>query len=283
MKKESEKRVSIALAAGLGLSIALYVALVTPFFAVTGFLCLAGIILLDFWRPSSKNNSVKLQLKETAVSLAIAVAAWYSLVFLLNTGSPLNVVTSCSMVPVLERGDFIILQGADYEAREVELDYDLSKAEYIEKTFRVGGEYYKFTEAYVGGEKVLSYGLGACTVATRGGKTETKPCTHSVEAGGRRFADLKDGDVIVYLAEPEKYGLIIHRILLKIKAEDGVYYVTKGDNNRFADQQAGITLVPEERVQGRVFARVPLIGYVKLFLFMQFEEPVGCDKTIEKA
>lgn len=282
MKKETEKSISIALTAGLGLSVALYVAFVSEFFALTGFLCLAGLIILDFWRPSSKENSVKLQVKETIISLAIAITAWYALCFVLSTGSPLNVVTSCSMVPVLERGDFIVLQGGKYAAQETGVNYSLGNAEYSEKTYRVGDEYYRFTDAYVDGEKVFTFGFGKCLETKRGGTPTEKPCASFIEVNGEKFYDLQDGDVVVYLAEPAEYGLIIHRTLLKINAADGVYYVTKGDNNRFADQQAGIRLVPEERIQGKILARVPLIGYAKLFLFLQFAEPAGCDTSITR-
>ena len=40
------------------------------------------------------------------------------------------------------------------------------------------------------------------------------------------------GDVISYHTP---YGTIIHRVIEKGMDEDGVYYLVKGDNNRFAD------------------------------------------------
>ncbi|MFH0973912.1 MAG: hypothetical protein V1817_03965, partial [Candidatus Micrarchaeota archaeon] len=106
-------------------------------------------------------------------------------------------------------------------------------------------------------------------------------CVSGVEVNGVYFPARNDNDVVVYEAQPAEYGLIIHRVLAKISASDGVFYLTKGDNNAAADQQSGISLVPESTVKGRVIGRIPFIGYFKLLLFLQFDFPPGCDRNIK--
>ena len=44
--------------------------------------------------------------------------------------------------------------------------------------------------------------------------------------------DIKVGDIVVFRT---KRGYVIHRIVDKSRDEKGVYYITKGDNNRFRD------------------------------------------------
>ena len=102
-----------------------------------------------------------------------------------------------------------------------------------------------------------------------------------VEVNGVYFPARNENDVVVYEAQPAEYGLIIHRVLAKINASDGVFYLTKGDNNAAADQQSGISLVPESAVKGRVIGRIPFIGYFKLLLFLQFDFPPGCDRNLK--
>jgi signal peptidase I len=41
----------------------------------------------------------------------VVIAVWFSLQFFLATKYPLDVVPSCSMLPSLQRGDMLLLQG----------------------------------------------------------------------------------------------------------------------------------------------------------------------------
>lgn len=210
---------------------------------------------------SSASGEWKKLALEICVTLVVAVAAWFALCFALQTSSPLNVVTSCSMLPNLERGDFIILQGGDVKAPQVVLSTPLSQAS-------------------------AKYFLSQCAAVTlgvgnNGSNGDVGDCVSGVEVNGVFFPSRNDNDIVVY--DAGAHGLIIHRVLAKIVATDGTYYLTKGDNNRVVDQQpgTGIYPVPQDAVKGRVIGRIPFLGYFKLLLFFQFDFPPGCDSTLK--
>ncbi|MFH1780190.1 MAG: hypothetical protein ABH803_03555 [Candidatus Micrarchaeota archaeon] len=234
--------------AGILLFLALYVLINQAFFGFLVFLGLLALILIDF---TPKKGDWQTSVKETAIALGFALGAWFLLSFLLNTSSPLNVVTSCSMLPNLYRGDMIILQGGDYTLPEINVNQPISEVKIMLNK----------TKCLIGSKESL--------------------CTTSLLIDGKTFdAKPSSNDVLVFEPTPKKYGLIIHRGMLKINALDGSFYLTKGDNNPVIDQESTFELVKEKEVVGRVLFKIPLLGYVKLLLFMQFDIPPGCDRTI---
>ena len=112
------------------------------------------------------------------------------------------------------------------------------------------------------------------------------PVTKIIFNDGQEVIPTTEGSVVVYPSYP--YGLpIIHRAIVKIKANDGTFLLTKGDNkitNFTFDQDCGeidmlrlrpktigkgcITFfaIPIEDVQGVAFFRIPVVGCVKLWL-----------------
>lgn len=50
-------------------------------------------------------------IKEVALYFGVAIAIWLILIFVLQTNSPINAVASCSMLPVLQKGDMVVLHG----------------------------------------------------------------------------------------------------------------------------------------------------------------------------
>lgn len=253
------------------------------FLGVIGFFLIIAYLGIDFVKPSEGDADWRKALKELAIAIGFAAGAWIIACVLLNTSAPLNVVTSCSMLPALERGDLIVLQGADYAVDEVTAGEDYSRVEYEDKPFVITGGAQPMAvmlqEAVLDGEPLFDYPLRACSIETRSGEEYSAPCAPEVVFQGESHSS-KGNDVLVFEPEPRVYGLIIHRALLKINAADGAYYLTKGDNNQFADQRAGMQLVRGGDVKGRVLYRVPLLGYLKLFFFWQFDEPVGCDRVL---
>jgi len=281
----SSHRYSLALGALLALDIVVYSRYPHAFLGVLGFFLIIAYLGLDFVKPTGRGKpvSTKNALKELALALGAAGAAWLIACVLLNTSAPLNVVTSCSMLPNLERGDLIILQGGSYSVRETGIDADLSQAAYEKHSYGVtdGASSFVVTlqNVTVDGVDPFVYPLEACTVNYRDGTEARVPCSPSVTLAGESYSSAGN-DIIIFDPVPRSYGAIIHRALLRINARDGVYYLTKGDNNQFADQRTVMQLVPEGDVKGRVLFRVPLLGYLKLFFFWQFEEPQGCDYVL---
>ena len=242
------KPASVALAA----LIVLYVFFKNPVVAALAFVCLAVLVFEEVVPRNWTVKEIRLNCVELAWALAAALFAWIFLTLALGTPSPIDVVTSCSMRPVLERGDLVFLAGG--ETRTPSVDY--------------------------GGQK-LSVVKKPCTIEEKGGERQDL-CTEAVIVGNRTIGFDRGNDIIVYEPEPRITDLIIHRSFAKLVGGDGkARYITRGDNNKYADQEAGLAMVPQERVHGRVVLRVPFAGYLKLFLFMQFEEPGGCDYIIK--
>lgn len=50
-------------------------------------------------------------IKDIAMAIGAAVGFWIILVIVLQTTSPINAVASCSMLPVLQKGDMVVLHG----------------------------------------------------------------------------------------------------------------------------------------------------------------------------
>lgn len=80
---------------------------------------------------------------------------------------------------------------------------------------------------------------------------------------------LKKGDIITFISTDTRYaGLTVtHRIIDIEKSEDGkLLFRTKGDNNNTPDD----ALVTENNIDGRVFLKIPKIGYLQYFLSQSY-------------
>lgn len=249
---------SVILIAVLVVSLAGYIFLKNVVFGVLAFIAIIALVLSDVIPANAGKEGIKSTLVEAGVALLAAVIAWFALGFVLSTSSPLDVVTSCSMLPALERGDLVVLQGGGVNAKEISFSGDLPAIRVVKKRCRLVGasvarEALCSSEVIVGNETI------------------------SLEEAAR------NNDVIVFEPKQSSYGLVIHRAVLKLRnaATGEVLYLTKGDNNLALDQEAGIGFVSKKDVKGKVVFRVPYAGYVKLILFMQFQEPEGCGWRVE--
>lgn len=237
----------------LVLSIAFYSISKNVFLAVVALASFLALVLKDLAPSDWSAGGIKTTIKEVVIAVVVAVGVWIALIVILQTSSPIDVVTSCSMVPVLERGDMIFLQGGEINV----------------PTIKYSGAFPQF--------RVRS---SQCTVDKAGLKT-TSFCASSLELNGSVYAFNETNDVIVFAAQPAAYGLIVHRAWLRLENEKGEFlYLTKGDNNPVFDAQAGISVAPGDSVHGKVIFRIPFVGYLKLFMFGQFAEPTGCDTRV---
>ncbi len=239
----------------------LYLATLEPLLAVLTIASFLSYFALDLFKTTRSKD--KSSVKEIIYAVVAAAVLWFILSTVLQTPSPLDVVTSCSMRPVLDRGDFIVLQGQRiYNAPIVE---------------------------YRGEIPQISVLKSNCTVVRRGLEPVINECTYIVFIRNGT-SDLKipvnrnnvsNNDVIVY--DSRTSGLIIHRAVALLKNADTgeMVYLTKGDNNRILDQEAGIDLVAPGKIHGATLFRIPIIGYYRLFLAGQFNEPEGCDTSVD--
>ncbi len=229
----------------LALSVAGYAASGSVLFAFAGFAVLVVLFFSDFNFRDAKQSALEL-----VYALAFAVGAWLLLGFVLQTDSPINVVTSCSMLPNLQRGDLVFIRGG------------------VENVPAVNAS---FSE--LAGAKVRN---GLCLSGYN-----PVPCTEAVIIANRTIPANPGNDILVFNPRPSGPGLIIHRAFVEVRTEEGAYYVTKGDNNAGIDQQNGrFEFVSVKDVKGRVILRIPYLGYLKLLLFLQFEVPPGCDTVL---
>ena len=224
------------------------------------------LALDKYWPVKGKEKTLAQEIGYNVIyvvsAFAFAFIIYQAFAFALSTSSPIVIVVSESMEPVFYRGDVMFVQGIPAENLAGTLA--VTSQNLFEMPFS------EFASAsYSGGE------------------------LQSIEIDGKSYAQDPDSDIIVYnsrlLGEQ-----IIHRIFLKIKANDGYYFLTKGDNkktNKTFDQDCGkvtvkyspgtdivegyvlekpcIDLFPEtsKEIQGRTIFRIPAVGCVKVWFF----------------
>ncbi|MFH1199726.1 MAG: hypothetical protein V1708_01530 [Candidatus Micrarchaeota archaeon] len=204
-----------------------------------------------------KSESLPGAVAELDSAFFAALFAWLAMGFILNTSTPLDVVTSCSMVPNLDRGDLIILQGGAVNAPTVEYDKaTIAASDFLREI---------------------------CTVAdTQTGAEFNTLCTSGLRLNGTEYKFGHSTDIVVYEPPaPSSIGLIVHRAVLKLRIDGKAYYITKGDNNPVTDIEGIIAMPPTDKdIRGKMIARIPYIGYLKLFLALQFDEPPACRRVL---
>ncbi|MBI5636052.1 hypothetical protein HY993_03775 [Candidatus Micrarchaeota archaeon] len=233
-------------------ALTLYVLTQNALFGLVVFITLLYLLLADIIPKSFDQKTIQGTCIELSYALSKALLVWFAVILLLQTNYPLDVVTSCSMVPSLERGDMIVLQGGSIKAPTVEFN---SSVEELLKSASV----YK----------------NSCRVSYEG-KTGVDSCTGILSIGGKNFTPNTSNDVIVYEPNPRIEDLIIHRVVAVAKNATNSYYFTKGDNNPSLDQESVIAPTPADKVRGKVLFRIPYAGYLKLFLYLQFNAPKAC-------
>lgn len=230
-------------------------------------------ILLDKIKPRAQRNKYL----DWLIYLAFAAIFAYILLFIfgliLGTSAPGVIVLSGSMEPAFYRGDIIILQGAD--AQNIK-----GQDVYFPNVNTLKGKMLKeIAEVDYEKQKIIF-------------------------ANGAEVSINKFGDVIVYNSKyyPEP---IIHRVIAKVHAADGTYFITKGDNpktNWFVDQACGnvvfgyvpgtdiiaITSIEsacitpslpgENEIEGKMVWKIPLLGWVKLIPFDEIPKLLGFKK-----
>ena len=81
--------------------------------------------------------------------------------------------------------------------------------------------------------------------------------------------NIKMNDIITFISKDiETAGTpITHRVIGIVETENGIKYRTKGDHNNTAD----FALIAPDEVIGKVYLRIPMIGYLQTFM----TKPIG--------
>ncbi|MBI2445388.1 hypothetical protein HYV43_03305 [Candidatus Micrarchaeota archaeon] len=292
--------------AALLLFVALFGLTQNAFFALAAIISLAYLLYAEFKHTQDW--------KELLTSFAIALGAWIALSLLLNTTSPINIITSCSMLPDFERGDLIFLQGADSVTPTLSTPLRLQSAQYLPAEVTVQGQTVaRIYQPTADGQAAFQPRFSTCArqPLDKSKTAQDQVCLKSIGVQGTDVSILASPDVVVFDSNTSA-GLIIHRAFSVLNASDGPFLLTKGDNNNFLDQQSGFQLIPYRTagrvllnlpllgaltlrdgslqwitendipVKGKVLLRIPYIGYIKLLLFLQIQAPAGCDSVLEK-
>lgn len=245
-------------------------------FAVLSGLSLISIFGLDIL-VGAKTHGIKQELIELAIAVVIALVIWFGIVFLLGTSSPISAIVSCSLLPNYQRGDMVVLQGVQASA---------INAPTVELTQDEFASISNTTQPSCGAIGPIAYDcVQSCPRDTFPGGQPTTPspeCIRAITVHNVTYYENLSDDVIVYspyINGTPVEGDIIHRVFLKLKVGNDYYLLTKGDNNDFIDATV-YDIISQKNVKGRVAFRVPILGYLKLFISGYFAEPEGCDTVL---
>lgn len=265
-------------------------------------------------KQGATKHGWKHEVLDTVIALIVAVAVWFGASFILNTSTPISAVVSCSMLPNLERGDFVIVQGTELQAYEIsmtqeELDSLDGRAAIFsggEQVLSDPGSMFSYCslerlsgrnpqvcqdfvdspESFTEKKGAFTYNYGKCPITFSNGTESYQPCVTSVEFKGKEYITNLSNDIIVYMPRGDDaydVGDIVHRLMFKIDVGGETYYLTRGDNNPTLDIQAYVYganrpnhPVAQDNVRGKVIARIPFLGYFKLFVSGYFHEDAQC-------
>lgn len=294
------KKTQYLLLFGLVLSVVLFGLTQHPLLALVALAFLAGVLYVEFQYTQNW--------QELVASAGIALGAWLLLSFLLNTASPINIITSCSMLPEYERGDLIFLYGGQPNAPKISVPFALNDVRYVPVEVQLSGQTVaRVLQPSVNGQPLFDPVVSTCQRESAEGN-RTAVCLKGITMQGKTVSVLESGTIPVFDSNTSA-GLIVHRLFAVLEGTDGPHYLTKGDNNPFLDQQSGFALIPAKTadrvllnipilgvlswkdglvwqsesqvpVKGNVLFKIPYLGYVKLLLFLQIETPAGCDSFL---
>ncbi|MBN2478290.1 hypothetical protein JXB01_03305 [Candidatus Micrarchaeota archaeon] len=315
IKEEAEKQFRIHWKTGLFfLSFILFLATKNIIFAVATLILMLWLVFAEV-EEGVRKRGIGHEIVDTAVSVIVVIVFWYGLIFILNTPTPVSAVVSCSMLPNMDRGDLVIVQGVGPSGYEIEVSSEELNSIMSPKTtvsrgsdsFTVYGSVYSFCaytknsicsdfilhpEEFKEMRGPLTFHYSKCTLNMKeDGKKYYEPCITEIEHNGISYPVNLSHDVIVYTPEGGTYfsltGDIVHRVFLKIKSGDEIYYLTKGDNNQVMDIQIydyyynlGNLPVSDENYKGKVLLKLPYVGYLKLFISGMFNAPAQCGTVL---
>jgi len=295
----------------IGLTLILFLFTKNVIFLVLVAVEIFGMVGLEM-KEGVKKHGMKHEALDTVIALGVALGIWFGASFILNTSTPVSAVASCSMLPNLERGDFVIVHGAEIVAEEIEITREeLEQLSGDSTVVYNGGEavikgsmftycYYFENEAicqeFIDNPEKFSEKRGSFTFhysscdLDLGEKKALQPCITKVDYKGKEYRSNFSHDTIVYVPAKDEYYYprdIVHRVFVKLNVDGSEYYLTRGDNNPILDIQAydysngrGNYPVSKEKVRGKIISRIPILGYLKLAIAGQFGEQPQCETQL---
>ena len=109
-QKKGSGRLIWILYAALAVLVVAYAINNSPIIGAAALIAIVAVLLAEF-KYSVRSEGVRKSVIDILVALGAVAALWIILMAVLGTGAPIDVVSSCSMLPVLQRGDLIALHG----------------------------------------------------------------------------------------------------------------------------------------------------------------------------
>ncbi len=267
-----------------------------------------------------KEEGFQKNVTEIIIAVVVVLVIWFILRAALNTANPLDVVPSCSMLPALQRGDMILLQGANQNnivAPTVNVSVSAWNASFSSintealqcVAYNQTGNSAKISQFVSSGYRIgllettpqgpaivpptaqsgslIKYTCGITNVKFQNGTVEQEATTTAITIGNTTITGDRNNSIVVYGTTPQddfyKLGdsYIVHRAYAIVNVSGNYYVLTKGDNNPGLDIQYLNAPPNLSQVSGKVIGSLPYIGYVKLILSNNFVEPTGCNYTTQ--
>ncbi len=281
---------------------------------ILAFFFIAFALVFDFINSGSKEG-YRNELIEVAIAIAVVIVIWVALMLFLHTSMPINVVPSCSMLPVLSRGDLVFAAGISIHSISAPIinvtrsDFDtmmenISNESLVCLAYKKVGSYFEVSQLYNASDSIglfklqgnryvpasqqglIKYYCGITNVSFSNGKTALIAYTKGISIYGHYITWNKNNTIIIYKTMPGDYfysigdKYIVHRAYAILNVSGSYYVLTKGDNNPGLDIEYGNLPVPLSYVESKVIFSVPYLGYLKLLLEGGFLQPAGCNMTI---
>ncbi len=287
-------------------------------FGALTFIMIVVLIGLELVISSKEEGKLRNAI-EIIAAIVIVVAIWFALRLILNTSYPIDAVPSCSMLPVLQRGDMIVLQGVNpsnikapivkvtgSEMQKMLNNINQESLECI--AYQLNGNKINLSQEVFPGYSVglasvnsgdlvsnssqsgnlVKYICGIANVTYSNGAKVKEAYTKAIVIGNTTINGDLNNSIIVYKTLPQDLfyqegdTYIVHRVYAIINASGTYYYLTKGDNNPGLDMQYQNYPASQNNTEGKVIGVIPYIGYLKLILSGELSQPAGCNYTFGK-
>lgn len=209
--------------------------------------------LIAFLKKKNLSNKYSDFIIFIIYALVLAYLILALLALILGSHEAMMIVVSGSMEPKLNIGDIVVLKSPK-----------TINTTYVDVNFAIKN---RPINEYIKVNYILENGL---------------PKIKDVNISGQTINLNLQGDIVVYYSDLQKKE-IIHRAVLGIKATDGIFYITKGDNektNFVLDSDCRFSMMTNEGLMtinclypyalekentlSKYFFKIPYLGWVKL-------------------
>lgn len=165
-KKKQESKLSWILYLLLALLILVYAAYGNVIVGAVALLLIVMILVFEV-KSSLATEGVRKSIVDIAGAVGAAVLVWVLLIVFLHTSAPVDAVSSCSMLPVLHRGDLVVLHGIDSISSFVSSTHvpviNLSQGAFARMQGNMSSEFLAFFAYFNGNASQISYTIANST------------------------------------------------------------------------------------------------------------------------